>query len=150
MVTTVGTSQDYRKLLENFLLLEHDAVAAYEATIERLELPQNKEKVEEFLRDHQAHIKELHALASREGAENPNHGDAKEYLTTGKVKIAALVGDDAVVLEAMSTNEIDTITAYENAVNNISIPSEDRPFFEKGLADERRHKEWMDRAAGSA
>ena len=33
MVTTIGTSSDMAKLVENFILLEHDAIAAYETTI---------------------------------------------------------------------------------------------------------------------
>ena len=34
MVTTVGTSRDLRTLIENFILLERDAIAAYETAID--------------------------------------------------------------------------------------------------------------------
>ncbi len=150
MVTTVGTSSDLSKLIENFILLERDAIAAYETTIERLQDPALKAQVEDFRQDHLRHLDELAAMASRHGADVPQEGDMKQILTTGKVKLASLVGDDATILRAMSTNEADTVTAYSNGCENQAIPPEDRALFERGLADERRHKEWMERNSETA
>ena len=150
MVTTVGTASDLPKLIEDFIYLERDAIAAYEATIERLEDPAHKAKIEEFRQDHLRHLDELQSLAMRHGADVPLEGDAKQMLTTGKVKMAGLVGGDGMVLGAMSTNETDTVTAYSNGCDNPVVPADARPVFERGLADERRHKDWMDRAADAA
>ncbi len=147
MVTTVGTSTDMASLIENFILLEHDAIAAYDATIERLSNPEYKAQIAEFRNDHLRHLDDLTQLAARYGANVPTEGDMKEILTTGKIKLANLTGDDAVILQAMSSNETDTITAYSNGCENSVVPPEERMIFERGLADERRHKEWMDRAA---
>lgn len=147
MVTTVGTAQDMPKLIEDFIHLERDAIAAYEATIDRLEDPAHKAKVEEFRQDHLRHLDELQALALRHGAEVPMEGDMKQVLTTGKVKMAGMMGGDGAVLRAMSSNETDTVTAYSNGCDNPVVPADARPVFERGLADERRHKDWMDRTA---
>ena len=147
MVTTVGTGSDLRARIENFILLERDAIAAYEATIERLESPAHKAKTEEFLQDHLRHLDELTQLARQHGADVPIEGDMKQILTTGKVKLAGLTGGDGTVLKAMATNEADTVTAYGNGCENAVIPPEARPVFERALADERRHKEWMERTA---
>ena len=46
--------------------------------------------------------------------EAPSEGDSKQMLTTGKVALASLMGDGA-ILAAMKTNEDDTVTAYERA-----------------------------------
>ena len=50
------------------------------------------------------------------GRTPPKEGDMKALLTKGKVVIAGLMGDEA-ILQAMRTNEADTNTAYERAVN---------------------------------
>ena len=150
MVTTVGTSTDLRTLIENFILLERDAIAAYETTIEKLESPAHKARIEEFRQDHLRHLSDLQDLAARHGADAPAEGDSKEMLTKGKVKLAGLMGGDGAVLQAMSSNETDTVTAYANGCDNAAVPVEALPVFERALADERRHKEWMDRAAQAA
>lgn len=150
MATTVGTGSDLRTVIRNFLLLEHDAIAAYDATIERLQDPTYKAKIREFRGDHERHVRELTDLAGRHGAEAPAEGDMKEMLTTGKVKIAGMTGGDSSVLKAMSSNETDTVSAYSSGSENTIIPAEDRAIFERALSDERRHKTYMDQAAQAA
>ena len=150
MVTTVGTSGDMKSLIENFIYLERDAIAAYETTIERLESPEYKARIEEFRQDHLRHLDDLRQLAQRHGADIPAEGDMKQMLTTGKIKLADMMGDDAAILRAMSSNETDTVTAYGNGCDNACVPPAERAVFERGLADERRHKDWMDRTASAA
>lgn len=72
----------------------------------------------------------------------PSGGDIKSMLTQGKVVMAGLVGDEA-VLRAMRTNEADTNTAYERAVQFPDLHSGIRDMLEAGLADERRHCAWI-------
>jgi hypothetical protein len=67
-------------------------------------------------------------------------------LTTGKVALASMVGDGA-ILSAMRSNEEDTVTAYERASRHEKATPEARAIFEKAHADELRHREWMSTAA---
>ena len=150
MATTVGTSGNMPSLIENFAYLERDAIAAYDEAISRLEDPSHKSKVAEFREDHVRHLSELEGLAAKHGATFPLEGDMKEMLTTGKIKMADLVGGDGAILKAMSTNEIDTVTAYSNGASNDAVPMEDRSIFERARSDEERHKAWMDSAAQAA
>ena len=46
----------------------------------------------------------------------------------------------------MKTNEDDTVAAYQQALDNAATNAELRPVIEKGLADERRHRSWMETA----
>jgi hypothetical protein len=62
------------------------------------------------------HITELGDILSSMGRTPPKEGDMKALLTKGKVVIAGLMGDEA-ILQAMRTNEADTNTACERAVN---------------------------------
>jgi rubrerythrin len=93
-------------------------------------------------------VRELEQIAITLGVDRPEGGDIKQFLTTGKVALADLAGEDA-VLRAMKTNEDDTVAAYEQALSNSNADASLRPLFEKALADERRHRAWMDTTASS-
>lgn len=146
MVTTTGNESTIQKLVENLILLERDAIAAYESTIERLSDRALSEQVAEFLRDHIQHLEVLKEIASETGARMPAEGDMKQMLTTGKVAMADLFGDGA-LLKAMKTNEDDTVTAYERASSHQDAIPKSKAFFEKALDDERRHRDWMQKTA---
>ncbi len=147
MVTTVGTESTFDKLIQNLLILEHDAIAAYQSTIERLDDPTSKAKIAEFKGDHEAHVAELTRMAGQRGIAAPQEGDLKEYLTTGKVALASIIGDKA-ILKAMSTNEIETKMAYDHAQER-GRDADAQAYFAKAYADEDRHKAWMDAAAAA-
>jgi rubrerythrin len=148
MVTTVGTESTLNDLVENLLILEHDAIAAYDQTIARLENPEYKRTVASFKADHDRHVQELTQLASAIGATPYTEGDAKQMLTTGKVAMASMMGDGA-ILAAMRTNEEDTVTAYERASRHAEATPEARTLFERAHSDELRHREWMSNAANA-
>lgn len=148
MVTTVGTETTFETLVQNLLILEHDAIAAYQSTIERLDDPAAKAKIAEFKGDHEAHVAELTRMAGQLGVAAPQEGDLKAYLTTGKVALASIIGDRS-ILKAMSTNEIDTRMAYDHASKNAAASPEAQAYFAKAYADEDRHKTWMDAAAAA-
>lgn len=150
MVTTVGNENTPEKLIENCILLEHDAIAAYEAVIERLDSAERRAQIERFRQDHLNHLDQLKGFARDHGVTPPQEGDAKQMVTTGKVQLADIMGGDGAILRAMSTNESDTVAAYSHATENPALPQEMRPMVEAALADERRHKDWMDREADAA
>lgn len=150
MVTTVGQETSAAKLIENCMILEHDAIAAYDTVIARLESPEYRAQIESFRNDHQQHLQELNSFAAEHGVTPPTEGDVKQMLTTGKVKLADMTGGDGAILKAMSSNESDTIAAYSNAASNEELPPKMLPMVEKALADEKRHKDWMERTAAQA
>ncbi|ROU02708.1 DUF2383 domain-containing protein [Histidinibacterium lentulum] len=143
MVTTVGTEGSAAKLIQNLLQLEYDAIAAYDATIERLKDPGHSDRIAEFRRDHTRHVDELKEMAARMDIHVPTESDAKSLLTTGKVAIAKLGGDSA-VLSAMKTNEDDTVAAYRHASQNAEADAPMKQIFERALEDELRHRAYME------
>ena len=142
MTTTVGTESTLESLLEDLIQLDYDASDAYQAAIDRLENSSYRTRLAEFKRDHLRHITELGDILSSMGRTPPKEGDMKALLTKGKVVIAGLMGDEA-ILQAMRTNEADTNTAYERAVNFKGLQANTRDVLQHGLADERRHCEWI-------
>ena len=146
MATTVGTEDTITDLVTNLILLERDAIAAYESTISRLSDPALSQQVETFRQDHLQHLEVLNQIATETGADAPAEGDMKQMLTTGKIALADLFGDGA-ILKAMATNENDTVTAYERASAHPDAIEKSRAFFQKALADEQHHREWMVRTS---
>jgi len=80
MVTTVGTESSLEDLLEDLIQLDHDAVHAYEAAIDRLHYAGFREALKGFCQDHLRHIEELGAQLSALGREPP----MKSVLAKGK------------------------------------------------------------------
>jgi rubrerythrin len=146
MVTMVGNESSIDTLVTDLIYLERDAIAAYESCIERLDDKALSDQIAAFRQDHLQHLDVLNEMARELGAKAPTEGDMKQMLTTGKIAMADLFGD-AAILKAMKTNEDDTVTAYERAARHEAAIPKSRAFFEKALHDEQRHRAWMDSTA---
>jgi len=142
MVTTVGTESTLSDLVQDLVQLDKAAIEAYGAAIERLESVEYKQQLSRFRQDHEEHTRTLGAWLHEHRQETPASGGMKQTLASGKVALAGLMGDKQ-ILEAMKTNEDDTNTAYERAVNHREADGV-RATFEKNLGDERRHRSWME------
>jgi rubrerythrin len=142
MVTFVATEADFSGLIKNLILLEHDAIAAYDSCIERLDDRGFADQISSFRNDHTYHLQVLNRIAAELGVEAPTEGDMKQYLTTGKLALVNIFGDKA-LLRAMKTNEDDTVAAYEEAARHQGAFPESKAFFLAAFEDERRHRDWM-------
>lgn len=142
MVTTVGTEHSLKDLLSDLIQLDFDAASAYQAAIDRIENQSFRTSLSQFREDHLRHTRELGAILRAAGHAPPHEGDMKEMLTKGKVVIGGLMGDRA-ILRAMQTNEDDTVTAYERAVEFKDASPETRGTLEHACDDERRHRAWI-------
>ena len=138
---TEMNSEDLIKKLNNLIELDYDAIAAYKAAIERLDDMQFKQQLAAFMEDHQNHITALSESVRLEGGNPADGGDLKQILTKGKVVIAELGGDKA-ILKAMKMNEEVTNKSYEEMVNE-PFPGTIKLILQNGLADERRHRAWL-------
>jgi rubrerythrin len=143
MVTTVGLQGNFMDALIELVQLDYDAVAAYEAAINRINLPEYKKSLQGFKQDHEKHIKVFSKYIKESGRVPPEEPGMKSFLTQGKVVLANLVGDTT-ILRAMRSNEEDTNTAYERLNKYEDIPGDIMNDLKEGLEDERRHAEWLD------
>lgn len=142
MVTFVGTQTSFADAVRELIELDNAAVEAYEAAIDRLENTTYKQKLGEFRDDHKRHISELSDLLRNHNEALPSMGSVKEWLTKGKVVVANLVGDQA-ILTAMASNEIDTNTAYERMNERQDMWTDASDIIKRGLEDEKRHYAWL-------
>lgn len=145
MVTTVGTESNLVDTLNNLIELDYDAIEAYDAAIDRIDSAEYKARLKEFRDDHARHTRDLAAAVKELGGKPAQQGGAKSLLTRGKVMMADLLGDGA-ILQAMRSNENDTNTAYERAVKAAEGNPAAAAALQSGLADERRHRAWIEQA----
>jgi len=148
MATLVGTQKELSSLLNQLIELDFDAIEAYQAAVERIEAVADRTQLQWFMGDHERHVRELTAFVQQMGETPATKADIKQVLTKGKVVIAGLLGDRAILM-AMKTNEDDTNTAYERAVRRNDLPIAVRTVLERNLADERRHRSWIEARLGS-
>lgn len=141
-MTELVDAEEIIKDLNDLIELDYDAVEAYQAAIDRLEDKNYKDQLANFMQDHQNHIAALSQLVSQEGGSPADGADMKVILTKGKVVIANLGGDET-ILKAMLMNEEVTNKSYEKEVEK-DFPQPIQAILMAHLADERRHKEWLE------
>lgn len=142
VATLAGTQSDPHRLLEELIKLDYDAIEAYEAAIERLSDLEYQRQLIAFCDDHRRHTRNLAEHLRQIGLAPPTGPDVKRVLTKGKVVIAGLVGDIA-ILKAMRSNEDDTNVAYESSLEH-DLPPAIQETIRNNLADERRHRAWLE------
>lgn len=98
-----------------------------------------------FLEDHRRHLLDLNVLITNLGGKPWLQDDRRHILEAGKVFLASVVGDHAIV-SAMKRNEEETYQAYGRAaaIRGL-VPAIDR-VLDANLLDERRHRSWMEQA----
>lgn len=132
------------KVLCDLIALDFDAIDAYDQAIQRITRDDvARTELAKFRADHQRHVQDLSPIVRQMGDEPPAKGDFMRFLTQGKVVLASLVGDDA-ILKAMKSNEDTTNQKYEQSLTTPGITSEVRAVLERNLADERRHRAWIE------
>ncbi len=129
------------KQLNELIEMDFDAIAAYQAAVERLESEGLKTQLLQFMRDHEQHVARLSAAVKELGGMPVKKGDIKRLLTKGSVFIADLFGDKAILM-AMRVNEEHTNKAYEAAVKE-RFPEDIHRIVLGGLSDERHHRDWI-------
>jgi hypothetical protein len=142
MATLVGTQTDLNSLLASIIELDFDAVDAYGSAIARVSEDAVRNALGAFKADHLRHIEELCPVLEASGRKAPQSSDYKHVLTAGKVVIAGLLGD-AAVLTALKADEEDSNAAYEHACDSAVVPPRVRTLLRAALADERRHRTWI-------
>jgi uncharacterized protein (TIGR02284 family) len=131
--------------LNDLLMLDHDAVDAYEQAIKRLSSEFCRTKLREFQGDHRRHIADLKDCIVRYGGKPQDHRDIKGFFIKGMTAIQAMAGDE-MALKAMQTNEKLTNAKYEEASREAGWPDDVRELVQRGRGDEARHLEWINEA----
>lgn len=130
--------------LRQLVKLDYDAIEAYDEAIKRIKDPVSKANLADFRNDHALHTENLGAVLRNMGEDVPEGPDLKRVLIEGKVRIADLGGDRA-ILHAMIANEKVTSEAYDEALKLDELDAAARQTLESNREDERRHKQWIEK-----
>ncbi|HET6585134.1 MAG TPA: DUF2383 domain-containing protein [Nannocystaceae bacterium] len=135
-------------VLNQLIQLEHDTMAAYRAAIDRIDSLVVRRELAQFFADHETHTRELSSCVERFGGRAKTGGDLKQLWTRGRVILADLAGDDA-VLAALERLESDVHRAYERAQAELRIFADPSlaAVFDRALAEEDHHVLWLVHAA---
>jgi bacterioferritin (cytochrome b1) len=149
MATLVGTQREFIDAIKKLIELDYDAAEAYQAAYDKLENVDYKIQIKIFKEDHETHIELLNKVLVNHNEDIIKRSDAKKWLTRGKVFLSNIMGDDITILKAMHSNEIDTNLAYER-INSYEEKFPDAvKILADGLADEKRHKQWLETTIGN-
>jgi uncharacterized protein (TIGR02284 family) len=148
MGTMIGNYKELSKLLNSLIELDYDAIAAYRAAIMKLDNDEDKIALRGFMADHERHIVDLRVFVERFGEKAADGTNVLVILTKGKVVIAGLMGDRA-ILEAMKSNEDETNRRYEKATKRTDLPPDLMGVLVRNLSDERRHRAYLVQRLGA-
>ncbi len=136
-------NKDLGKQLASLVQLDIDAIHAYQEAIKKIEVPEVREKLTRFKRDHEKHVNDLTPIIRQNGGEVPEFKlDLKGYLIEGFTTLRSTTGTEG-ALKAMRTNEHMTNSAYDKALT-LTLPVDVRVLVEKNRDDERRHLNYIE------
>jgi rubrerythrin len=129
--------------LVDLLQTDHDAVAAYDIAIEKLEDRTYAEQILGFRRDHERHIRELNELIGALGGMPVNEPHATAPFKNALQGLGALAGDRG-LLVAFRTNELQVRSKYDlYAARANHWPVEVKRAVDRSAMDEERHYRWV-------
>lgn len=139
---------DTREIIDRLVNLVHldiDAVHAYGHAIKQIDLVTIRETLEQFLEDHDRHVRNLSDKIRDLGGSPPEYSrDFKGFLIEGFTAIRSLTGTKG-ALEAMKTNERLTNRKYEDAMK-WDVPIDLKTLLQRNFEDEKRHLQFIEQA----
>ncbi|HEX5753114.1 MAG TPA: ferritin-like domain-containing protein [Archangium sp.] len=140
-------AMDLNKMLErlnDLIALDYDAVGAYEAAINRIDVESLRMSLRGFQADHERHIQDLSRVVTQLGGTPRTKPDAKGFILKGFTAVTSMMGNEA-ALQAMRGNELLTNRTYRAALE-MEWSGETRAIIERNYSDEQRHLAFIESA----
>ena len=129
--------------LNDLLQLDHDAIAAYDVAIAKLEDRDHADQIAGYRRDHERHVRELNELVARLGGTPANHPHATGPFKTALQSLGGLAGDKGLLM-AFRTNELAVRTKYDHYASRAMLwPPDVKRVIDGAALDEERHYAWV-------
>ncbi|MFL5357990.1 DUF2383 domain-containing protein [Archangium sp.] len=138
---------DFNRMIErlnDLIALDYDAVGAYEAAINRIDVESLRMSLRGFQQDHERHIRDLSGVVTRLGGTPRTKPDAKGFILKGFTAVTAMMGNEA-ALQAMRGNETLTNRTYRMALDE-DWSDEARVIIQRNFEDEQRHLAFIETA----
>lgn len=147
MVAMIGTATAMPTLLEDFIRVQLEAIAACRTAIPLLGGPDERALVLRLRENHERHLTELRRLATIHRVHVPDSGTPHEARTIGRIRLAHRRGGDGAVLEALDQALHEAADSYDRALRNAALTESTRPLFQRAATDLRRHRVRLGEAA---
>jgi len=135
--------QDVLDGLNDLLQLDHDAIAAYDVAIAKLEDRDHADQIAGYRRDHERHVRELNELVVRLGGTPANHPHVTGPFKTALQGLGGLAGDKGLLM-AFRTNELAVRTKYDSYASKAMLwPPDVKRMIDGAALDEERHYAWV-------
>ena len=129
--------------LNSLIKLDVDAMHAYLQAIQHIDYTPVREKLGQFLEDHERHAVKLAELVRDMGEESTEFSrDFKGFFLEGITSLMSVTGIK-MALEAMRMNEKLTNRTYKEALDG-DLPPNVRMVVGDNYGDERRHLEYIE------
>ena len=129
--------------LNDLLQLDHDAIAAYDVAIAKLEDRDHADQIAGYRRDHERHVRELNELIARLGGTPANHPHVTGPFKTALQGLGGLAGDKGLLM-AFRTNELAVRTKYDSYASKAMLwPPDVKRTIDGAALDEERHYAWV-------
>ena len=138
---------DLNRMIERLnalIALDYDAVGAYEAAINRIDVESLRMSLRGFQQDHERHIQELSRVVTQLGGTPRQRPDAMGFILKGFTTVTSMMGNEA-ALQAMRGNETLTNRTYRMALDE-EWSDEARAIIERNFQDEQRHLAFIENA----
>ncbi len=146
--TRFGDRELFR-LLKRILFLANDLCLAYGTAIRRIDEDSIRETLIEMDKSHDRYRVELSDFICELGYDAPDTGGLHGVVERGRVIVADLSGDGA-ILRAMAKNEAELLAAYEEAAQQSGLPQKISEFLARAVLYEKTHRQYFDDALLSA
>lgn len=130
--------------LNDLIALDRDAIGAYQAAIDRIDVDSIRAQLMEFQGDHRRHVDDLSKVVVRLGGTPRGKPDVKGFVLKGFTAITSMMGTEA-ALRAMQGNENLTNRTYADALK-FQWPQDIRNLVEANYRDEQRHLAYIEDA----
>lgn len=143
MSTSIGTEHTLGDMLNSLVELNHDCISAYDSALTRVDREDFRVRLRAMVADLRRHLDELKPHVEALTTNVSDTPSPKEILTKGRVVLAGLVGDEA-ILSALRRNQQDMQQALHAAVNYKGNTAKTRAMLEGQLRTETGHFDWLD------
>lgn len=139
--------QDLVSMLKHLLHLANDLCLAYGTAIPRIENRALRETFQKFDKSHDRYRVELAESIVALGSTAPCTGDLHGLVERGRVLLADLSGDSAIV-QAMAVNEEELSSALRTAKHHVGLPPKLVDLLDRAIQHEHHHRRFYDDTLG--
>ncbi len=134
--------RDIIEKLSSLMKLDYDAAQAYESSIERIDDPLIRERIQAYHDDHLRHVDNISEIIISLGGTPPERSTGiRGLFLSGAAALQGITGTGG-ALKALQTGEKITNKSYNDAVHQ-DFPLDIKTVLEKNFRDEQRHIEYI-------